>query len=91
VVVDNQTNMLCHERYVHLCFSYIHLSYKHQMASILLQGKLDSVRLLSGKAWKETKVLELIHNALCGPMPTQAMGGANYFMTFIEDSSRNIC
>jgi hypothetical protein len=29
------------------------------------------------KAWR-SRLLDLVHNDLCGPMPTQAMGDARY-------------
>lgn len=34
--------------------------------------------------------LELIHSDLCGPMETTSMGGARYFITFIDDYSRKV-
>ena len=33
-------------------------------------------------------MLELIHKDVCGPISTQAKGGYEYFITFIDDSSR---
>ena len=32
--------------------------------------------------------LRLIHSDICGPMPTIALGGGKYFVTFIDDHSR---
>lgn len=38
---------------------------------------------------KQVRVpLELIHSDICGPMFTESLGGAKYFITFIEDYSR---
>ena len=37
---------------------------------------------------RTTKVLELVHTDLCGPMEVESMGGSNYFMLFIDDYSR---
>jgi hypothetical protein len=34
-----------------------------------------------------SKPLELIHNDICGPMATSSLGGAKYFLTFIDDFS----
>ena len=30
----------------------------------------------------------LIHSDICGPMSTRALGGGQYFVTFIDDHSR---
>ena len=43
--------------------------------------------------WTEhraTKILELVHSDVCGPMKTPSIGGARYFLTFIDDFSRKI-
>ena len=34
--------------------------------------------------------LDLVHSDLCGPMPHKTLGGANYFLTFIDDSTRKV-
>lgn len=39
---------------------------------------------------KASKILELIHSDLDGPMETQSIGHAKYFLTFIDDFSRNV-
>ena len=40
------------------------------------------------KRWCE--LLELVHSDVCGLMPTVSMGGAIYFVTFIDDFSRKV-
>ena len=37
---------------------------------------------------RSTRVLELIHSDLCGPMENTSIGGAKYFLTIIDDFSR---
>ena len=37
---------------------------------------------------REKSVLGLIHSEICGPMSTRALGGGEYFVTFIDDHSR---
>jgi len=37
---------------------------------------------------REKNILGLIHSDICGPMSTESIGGAKYFVTFIDDSSR---
>ena len=34
--------------------------------------------------------LDLVHSDICGPMPHQSLDGASYFVSFIEDSTRNM-
>ena len=34
--------------------------------------------------------LDLVHSDLCGPMPVKSLGGASYFLTFIDDSTRKV-
>src|SRR5579871_60122 len=43
---------------------------------------------LNYQASRATKVLELIHTDICGPMKTTSIGNAKYFMLFIDDYSR---
>ena len=39
---------------------------------------------------RSSSVLELVHSDVCGPMKAESLGGARYFITFIDDYSR-IC
>nr|GEV45425.1 zinc finger, CCHC-type [Tanacetum cinerariifolium] len=39
---------------------------------------------------RKTKVLELIHNALCGLHATPSLGNKKYFVIFIDDASRAV-
>ena len=39
---------------------------------------------------KRCESLELVHSDVCGPMPTVTLGGASYFVTFIDDFSRKV-
>ncbi|PKI61833.1 hypothetical protein CRG98_017731 [Punica granatum] len=43
--------------------------------------------LKAGRTLKEQK-LELVHSDLWGPAPVTSLGGASYYMTFIDDSTR---
>jgi hypothetical protein len=36
----------------------------------------------------QTYILELIHTDVCGPMQTRSLGGASYFLIFVDDRSR---
>lgn len=39
---------------------------------------------------RATKLLELVHSDLCGPMEHLSIGKARYFITFIDDFSRKV-
>lgn len=39
---------------------------------------------------RATRLLELIHSDVCGPMKNISIGGARYFVTFIDDFSRRV-
>jgi hypothetical protein len=41
-------------------------------------------------ATRATKVLEIVHSDVCGPMKNMSLGGARYFLTFIDDFSRKM-
>ena len=36
----------------------------------------------------EIRSMQLVHSDVCGPMRTQSIGGAKYFVTFIDDYTR---
>ena len=38
----------------------------------------------------ESSPLNLVHSDVCGPMPYQSLGGASYFVSFIDDSTRKV-
>src|SRR4051794_30491239 len=37
---------------------------------------------------RASEVLEIIHSDVCGPMSQTSIGGARYFVTFIDDKTR---
>ena len=37
---------------------------------------------------KQRELIELIHTDVCGPMQTMSIGGARYFLIFVDDRSR---
>ena len=42
-----------------------------------------------GVSYRENVPLEIVHLDICGPMKTPSLGGSTYFLTFIDDFSRN--
>jgi len=52
-----------------------------------IQGKSSRLPFVDiGK--QSTNLLDLVHSDLCGPMSIDSIGGAKYFLTFIDDCSR---
>ncbi len=39
---------------------------------------------------RATKPLEIVHSDVCGPMKTTSLGGARYFVMYIDDFSRKV-
>ncbi len=39
---------------------------------------------------RATKPLEIVHSDVCDPMRTTSLGGARYFVTYIDDFSRKV-
>ena len=55
-----------------------------------VEGKQARQPFPSDGGTHATKVLELVHSDVCGPMRTTSMGGGRYFLTFIDDFSRKV-
>ncbi|KAK2410217.1 putative mitochondrial protein [Trifolium repens] len=53
-----------------------------------LAGKQRRVSFMSSEPKRKSEVLDLVHSDVCGPMKTRSLGGAYYFVTFIDDFSR---
>lgn len=41
--------------------------------------------------FRATRILELVHSDVCGPIETVSKGGARYFVTFIDHFSKWTC
>ena len=97
---DSATLMDWHERLGHLGFEDVKLLAK-RTSNITIQGTLDNPTCEPCQLAKQTrkpnsspathcatKPLELIHSDVAGPMATPSLGGARYFLLFIDDFSR---
>ena len=51
------------------------------------EGKFTSIPF-SRRSERRTKLLEIVHADVCGPMRTELRGRKKYFVTFIDDCSR---
>ena len=54
-----------------------------------LYGKQNQVKI-PFSATRSKDMLELIHNDVFGPIPVLSLGGSMYYVSFIDDFSRNI-
>jgi transposase InsO family protein len=91
---------LWHLRYGHLNMSGLKLLNQKKMVNGLPEigeiglcegcvlGKQSKLPFPKDQSLRATKVLELVHTDLCGPMEVESMGGSKYFMLFIDDYSR---
>ena len=43
-----------------------------------------------GESWCASKVLQLIHADICGPMNTSSVTGCKYFLLIVDDFSRKM-
>jgi transposase InsO family protein len=62
----------------------------HHVCEACIKGKHQRTSFLNDEATRASKLLELVHSDVCGPMKTTSRGGARYFVTFIDDFSRKI-
>ncbi|CAL9003904.1 unnamed protein product [Prunus brigantina] len=53
-----------------------------------LAGKQHRASFQHGHAQRKPNVLGVVYSDVCGPMTTSTLGGARYFVTFIDDHSR---
>ena len=53
-------------------------------------GTQHREKFLVGKSYRAKHPLEIVHSDLCGAMQTPSLSGKIYFLTFIDDFSRNV-
>lgn len=53
---------------------------------VCIQGKMSRAAFPKHSE-RSTKILDLVHSDVCGPMHTESHGRAKYFVTFIDDHS----
>ena len=52
-----------------------------------IEGKMHRKTHRSVGEFRSTKIMQLVHSDVCGPMQTKSIGGSRYFVTFIDDFS----
>ena len=81
---QSEMKILSHFGYV-LCFNFLDFSIcKHYFDGKQTQSphKRDSIQ--------KSKPLMLVHSHVCSPIPTLSLGGASYFVTFMDDFSHKV-
>lgn len=51
-------------------------------------GKHARTKMPKETTFHASEILQLVHSDVCGPFRTNSLGGARYFVTFIDDFSR---
>lgn len=98
---DDSSSELWHKRLSHMSEKGLSILAKKNVLSGIsnvqlkrcphcLAGKQRRVSFKSSAPTRKSEMLELIHSDVCGPMKTRSLGGAYYFVTFIDDHSRKI-
>lgn len=99
-VTELNQSRLWHLRYGHLNVNGLKLLKQKNMVVGLpeieevglcegcILGKQSKLPFPKDQSLRATRVLELVHTDLCGPMEASSMGGSKYFMLFIDDFSR---
>lgn len=99
-IVDEKDINLWHQRMGHLNFTDlqkiensadgVELSKKvSQICTTCMEGKMNRLPF-KNIGTRASEPLQLIHTDLCGPMETSSIGGAKYYITFIDDYSRKV-
>ena len=60
------------------------------MCESYILGKQKNVGFLETSRTPKAENLELVHIDLWEPSPIASLGGSRYYITFIDDSSRNV-
>ena len=59
----------------------------HLDCDICKKGKMTRA-VFAKKTDRKSEILDIIHTDICGPMRINSLGGARYFVEFIDDASR---
>eukprot|EP00253_Pinus_taeda_P006371 PITA_06371 len=60
------------------------------VCSACQSGKQHRSSFTNGESWRASKVLQLIHVDICGPMNTSSITACKYFLLIVDDFSRKM-
>ena len=97
-------NTLWHQQYGHLNMQYLSQLSREGLVSRLPDiqtqqlGVCDTCQaskqhrssFKDGESWHASKVLQLIHANICGPMNTSSITGCKYFLLIVDDFNRKM-
>lgn len=99
--VNTTSDLMWHQRLGHLnrrsilklrakpAYGLNEIVVSNETCEVCVAGKQNKLPFqISGKRAKN--LLDLVHSDLCGPMSVESIGGAKYFITFIDDHSRKM-
>lgn len=81
---QDMNTMLKREKTIGLKFNYASTPNSYDTC---LAGKFTSLPFPT-RGERTPGILDIVHTDLCGPMRTTSLGGARYFITFIDDYSK---
>ncbi|CAK1599710.1 unnamed protein product [Parnassius mnemosyne] len=99
--VGEQNIFLWHQRMGHLNFDRLK-KMPENADHVTFSANTQSLTCVTCKEGKQTRLpfksegnrstvpLQLVHSDICGPMETQTIGSAKYFLTFTNDYTKNV-
>uniref|UniRef100_A0A5S6R3H6 choline-phosphate cytidylyltransferase n=1 Tax=Trichuris muris TaxID=70415 RepID=A0A5S6R3H6_TRIMR len=84
--VQERDSVVWHKRYCHISSALDSFA----PCKDCIIGKSVRAKCTRLEQRRSKAVLELVHSDICGSMPVKSIGGAMYFMTFIDDFSRKL-
>ena len=98
---SNENEMIWHQRFGHLCEKSLQQLVKEGLTDGLnydiskgigfcktcVQGKIHRSHFPTTGRKRGNEPLSLIHSDVCGKMNVKSLGGAEYFVTFIDDKT----
>ena len=61
-----------------------------EMCESCVQGKIHRAVFSKAGGKRSDRPLGLVHTDVCGKLNTKSLGGAEYFVTFIDDQTRHV-